>query len=293
MSFASELKRQIMIEQQNNACCRRAMLMGVLFAKGSVDKDGGISFNIESDEYADFLKQLIMEQYAKEPSISRPANGGRCRVISFVSKAASKFISKIDLGHSPIEAKCTGCKSAFYRGVFFASGRICDPQKQYLLEFSPLLRAESFYELLRDAEIELKTSLRGGKPVLYVKKSSMIEDFLALSSLNDAVFELMNVKIEGELRNNANRVANCEMNNIDRAVTASGRQLAVLDELDKCNLLSSLPDELEKTARLRLKHRDLSIPQLAAISVPPISKSGLAHRMKRIMEMATQMLSQK
>ena len=293
MSFASDLKAQIISEPLNSACCRRALVMGVLFAKASSDNDGVISFNIESDEYAEFLKSLILEQYAKEPTVTRPKSGGRCRVISFNSKAAHKYISRIDLQGDILEAKCVGCKSAFLRGVFLASGRICDPAKQYLLEFSPLLRIEAFTEMLLDAGVELKTTYRSGKPVLYVKKSSMIEDFLALSSLNDAVFELMNVKIEGELRNNANRIANCEMNNIDRAVSASSRQLAVLDELDKCNMLSSLPEELEKTARLRLTHRDLSIPQLAAISVPPISKSGLTHRMKRIMELAEGMLSQK
>ena len=293
MSFASDLKAQIISENINMSCCRRALLMGVLFAKASSDANGVISFNIESDEYADFLKALIVEQYAKEPLVSRPKSGGRCRVVSFNSKAAHKYLVRVDMGQDLIDAKCPSCRSAFFRGVFFASGRICDPAKQYLLEFSPLIRIETFTELLFDAGIEPKTTYRSGKPILYVKKSSMIEDFLALSSLNDAVFELMNVKIEGELRNNANRIANCEMNNIDRAVSASTRQLAVLDELDKCNMLSSLPDELEKTARLRLNHRDLSIPQLAAISVPPISKSGLTHRMKRIMEIAESMLSQK
>ena len=293
MSFASELKMQITSEDLNNACCRRALLMGVLFAKGTTDADGTISLNIESDEYASFLRSLIVEQYTKEPDISRPKSGGRCRVISFNSKAAHKYLSRLGSGGNMIDAKCPACKSAFLRGVFFASGRICDPQKQYLLEFSPLVRVDLFLEILSDSGIELKTTLRSGKPVLYVKKSSMIEDFLALSALNDAVFEIMNVKIAGELRNNANRIANCETNNIDRAVSASSRQLAVLDELEKCNMLSSLPEELERTARLRLKHRDLSIPQLAAISVPAISKSGLTHRMKRIMELAASMLSQK
>ena len=293
MSFASDLKSQIVSDNSIGACCRRALLLGVLFAKGTIENNGAISFNIESDEYADFLKSLIYEQYAKDSDISRPQSGGRCRVVSFNSKAAHKYLSRLESCTDAIEAKCSGCRSAFLRGVFFASGRICDPKKQYLLEFSPILRADKFIEMMSESGIDLKTTYRNEKQILYVKKSSMIEDFLALSALNDAVFELMNVKIASELRNNANRVANCEMNNIDRAVSASSRQLAVLDELDKCKMLSSLPEELEKTARLRLRHRDLSIPQLALISVPPISKSGLTHRMKRIMELAAGMLSQK
>ena len=290
MSFSSDLKNEILADMPKSACCRRAILLGVLFAKGEYDSDGQIFFNVENDAYAECLSAVITEQYGKEPSISRPKSGGRCRVVSFFSKAAHKYLDKLATSE-PCDAKCPYCINAFLRGIFLVSGRICDPEKQYLLEFSPILRVEAFKNMLSESGVELKEVNRRGSSVLYVKKSSMIEDFLALSSLNDAVFALMNVKIEGELRNNANRIANCEMNNIDRAVSATGRQLALLDELDRCNLLSSLPDELEKTARLRLRHRDLSIPQLAAISIPPISKSGLMHRMKRIMELAEQMLA--
>lgn len=138
--------------------------------------------------------------------------------------------------------------------------------------------------------IELKKTIRRGIAVLYLKKSEVIEDFFAKIGLNNAAFAFMNAKIKGEFRNNANRIANCETNNIGKAVSASHRQISVIDELDRANLLSSLPDELEKTAKLRIRYRDLSLSQLAAISVPPISKSGLSHRLNKIMELAPHLM---
>ncbi len=289
MSFSSDLKLEIIADNVKNACCHRAFIHGVLFSKASI-VDGEIAFNIENDVYAEFLSKFIGEIYGKTAVIKRSEKGGRCRIVSFFSKSAAKYIEMLSNGGEPYEARCPYCFSAFLRGVFFACGRISDPQKQYLLEFSPILRPEGFTCLLAESGIEIKSSLRRGQRILYIKKSSMIEDFFALASMNNAAFRIMNVKIESELRNNANRVANCETNNIDRAVSASHKQLAVLDELYKNNLLSSLPEELERTARLRLSNRDLSIPQLAAISIPPISKSGLTHRLNKIMEIAGQML---
>ena len=100
----------------------------------------------------------------------------------------------------------------------------------------------------------------------------------------------MNTKIKREIINNVQRIANCETSNIDKAVSASMAQIAVIDELIKKGLLSQLPDELELTALARVEHRDMSLSQLAAVMTPPISKPGLSHRLKKIMELAKELL---
>ena len=99
-------------------------------------------------------------------------------------------------------------------------------------------------------------------------------------------FLLMNSKIEGEFKNSANRVRNCETNNILKTVSASARWVSAIEALDEANLLSTLPDELEKTARLRLEYRDYSLARLAAEFTPPISKPGLSHRLNKIVELS-------
>ena len=134
--------------------------------------------------------------------------------------------------------------------------------------------------------------MRGDSPVLYLKRSEDIEDFFAIAMMNATAFRMMNAKIEGDIRNTANRIANCETNNIEQAVAASARHIAAIENLESRGLLSSLSEELEKTARLRLEYRDLSLSQLAAISVPPITKPGLSHRLNRIVANANRILGE-
>ncbi len=290
MSFSSELKTEIATQSIKNSCCRRAFLNAILLSKAYIENDS-IYFNIENDLFASATSKLITEFYGKVPEIQRPKQGGRCRTVIFKSKSAYKYLSNLENNASSFYAiKCESCSSVFLRGIFFSCGSISDPQKQYLLEFSPSSHHEIILNLLSDIGITPNVTVRFDKKVMYIKKSSLIEDFFAYSGMNNATFALMNAKIKRELRNNANRIANCEMNNIGKAVSASHRQISIIEELEKANLLSSLPEELEKTARLRLEKRDLSLSQLAAISVPSISKSGLSHRLNRIMELAAQLM---
>ena len=94
----------------------------------------------------------------------------------------------------------------------------------------------------------------------------------------------MNSKIEKDIKNSAQRVANCEMNNILKTVDAAAKYVHAIESLERANLLSTLPEELEKTARMRLLYRDYSLARLAAEFTPPISKQGLSHRLNKILE---------
>jgi DNA-binding protein WhiA len=100
----------------------------------------------------------------------------------------------------------------------------------------------------------------------------------------------MNNKIEKDLKNTANRQSNCELYNIQKTVTASGRVLNAINALKDANLLSTLPEELENTAQLRLKYPDYSLARLASVFTPPISKPGLSHRLNKIVEFAEKVL---
>ena len=291
MSFSSDVKTETMSVQMKNICCRKAMLLGIISSKGACDANT-VVITLENDAQSEFTLKLIQEHYGRSALIRRPKKGGRCREVVFESKSCASYIARILSGDALFDEKCPACSSAFVRGVFFACGKVSNPEKQYMLEISPTMLLERHYQMLSDCGIELKTSSRNGSEYLYAKKSAVIEDFFAYAGLNNTMFAFVNEKIKGEIRNNANRISNCEMNNIDKAVTASHKQISVIEELDRAGLLSSLPEELEKTARLRLLHRDLSLSQLSAISVPPISKSGLSHRLAKIIELASQRIPQ-
>lgn len=289
MSFSSDLKAEIIEQPIKASCCRKAFASALLASKAKV-QDGAITLNVENDAQAALASKYITEFFGASPNTQRPKSGGRCRTLTFSSKSALRYLNSISTQDPLYTVKCPACESAFFRGMFFASGRISDPTKQYLLEFSPTNCADRFLQVLAEIGVDARMTQRLGRTDLYVKKSSIIEDFFAFVGLNSAAFAFMNAKIESEFRNNTNRIVNCETNNISKSVMASHKQISVIDELESANLLSSLPEELEATARLRIKHRDLSLSQLAAIAVPAISKSGLSHRLKKIMEYSETLL---
>lgn len=289
MSFSSVQKDAIVSQHYKSACCRRSILCGVLFAKANLFSDNSISIHIERKNVADFVARLIKEFYSSRVDVSREQHGGRYYNLTFVSRSASEYVSNIENAELLVE-KCQFCFASFLRGVFLASGKISDPQKQYSLEFSLGNRSLIFADFLAEYGIVPLISYKKSETVVYFKNSSMIEEFCATAGLNQAVFAVLNSKAEGEIKQNINRRINCETNNIAKAVNAAAKQIDIISKLEKMNLLSSLPEELEQTARLRLEHADLSLSQLSSIAIPPISKSGLSHRLNKIVELGKQLL---
>ena len=237
------------------------------------------------------LNEIISfsEYFTKNIDISRAQSGGRFYNITFKSSSALDYIANLENVDIFLQ-KCPNCLSSFLRGVFLACGKISDPGEQYSLDFSLGDRSIMFADILSEYGIVPLISYKKSGTVVYFKNSSMIEEFCALAGLNRVVFALLNSKAESEIKQNINRRINCETNNIAKAVDAAAKQLKVISRLESANLLSSLPEELEQTARLRLENSDLTLAQLAAISIPPISKPGLAHRLKKIVELGGQLL---
>ncbi len=293
MSFSSDLKMEIMNSQYKNSCCRRALLQGVFSAKAFLNDNGNIALNIENTEFGDFIASLIKEFYGIDADISSSPRGGRCKQVSFKSKSLKNFLINIENAAEFYNEKCTYCKTAFFRGLYFACGRTTDPSKQFCLEFSVGNRIKMFDNLFKMYGFEMKSAVRAGEKLLYSKNSTVIEDFFAMAELHDAAFTVMNIKIANALKNDANRIRNFDTVNISKAVDAAASQYALIKDLYDRKLLSQLPEELAQTARLRLEHPDMSLSQLAIHSIPPISKSGITHRMKKIMKLGGELLDKK
>ena len=290
MSFSSDIKNEIMRATYKNACCRRALLDGMLAAKG-IASDGTVSFNTENLETAAFANTLIKDFFGKEVDVTAPARGGRCKTVSFKSKAAASYILDAEQTRRvSFKERCPLCRMAFFRGVFFSVGRVTDPAKQFCLEFSLGNKLIYFAEFFMEAGLEMKISSRASERLLYTKNSTVIEDFFSMADLNGATFTIMNVKIANDLKNNANRLRNFDTVNITKAVDAANAQITVIRELDRRGLLSSLPTELEATARMRLENPDMSLSQLAIHSIPAVTKSGISHRLRKIMEFGERLL---
>ncbi len=292
MSFSQDQKAEIILQSAKTSCCKRAILQGILTARGRMDGDN-IFVSVDSCDTAEFVKGIILDVYSKSAEEVISGVGGRRKLLSFSAKSATKYMIELDENGVFYSEKCSLCQSFFLRGLFLASGRVSDPVKQYSLEFSVGKRTDALVDFFSSIGLVPRISVKKNETLVYFRNSSMLEDFFALANMNQTAFDIMNAKIKGELRNTANRIANCETNNIDRAVSASISQITLIEELVERGLISLLPDELERTARFRMENRDMSLSQLAGAITPPISKSGLSHRLKKITEMAENILNGK
>ena len=273
-----------------SSCCRRSLLYGACSAKAVTYEQKLVTFNVDKLETADFLSHTIKEFFGKEATITAPQTGGRCKSISFESKAMSSYLSSFKTAEDMFSLKCPYCQSAFIRGIFLVSGRMSDPNKTFCLEFSLGNRVDIFFDYFSELGIEMKQTTRKSENLLYTKNSTVIEDFLALAELNDAAFDLMNVKIANDLKNEANRIRNFDTVNISKAVDAANHQYTVIKLLYDKKILNQLPEELISTAKMRLENPDMSLSQLAMHSVPPLTKSGISHRMTKIVKLAEELL---
>ena len=185
-----------------------------------------------------------------------------------------------------LEDSC--CRSAFLRGCFFAGGSITDPQKRYHLELatSHAQASRELDVLLRESGYPPKSVSRNGSFVTYFKQSDQIEDFLTLIGAPVAAMNVMTAKMEKDLRNSVNRRLNCDSANLDKAVLAAQEQLEAIRRLQGSGVLETLPDKLRQTAALRLSNPELTLSELAEEFDPPVTKSCLNHRLRKLVDLA-------
>lgn len=289
MSFSATVRDELIEEMPKSACCRRALLFGLLAVRGRLSGDK-ISFTVKDTSVRELCSHLVLEQFNREASLVRRTDAVASYALVFSSGNARAFLSEADAGELKIPQKCGNCRRMFLRGVFLGGGRVSDSQGNFLLEIACGERRGVFADLFASFGLEPKSTNRRGENLLYFRQSGAIEDFLALIGANTAVFSLMDRKIAAEIRNGANRVANCDANNIDKSTSAAHRQVALIRRLIEENKLSFLPPELVDTARARVEYPSLSLGQLAQTVQPPLTKSGLNHRLARIMELCEKLL---
>ncbi len=174
------------------------------------------------------------------------------------------------------------------RGAFFAGGSITDPQKTYHLELvtDHYSVSREALSLLLDMGFEPKSVARAGNFITYFKSSEAIEDFLTTIGAPIAAMEIMSTKIMKDMTNSVNRRVNCDTANVTKTVDAAQEQLEAIRSIDASGILLLLPERLRETAKLRTENPELSLSQLAAIADPPVTKSCLNHRLKKLIEIA-------
>jgi len=207
-----------------------------------------------------------------------------CIVETYGFSPGSLVAHHVNLG--VLEDEC--CRRSFIRGAFLTGGAITDPEKCYHLELvtDHYNVSRETYSLLLDMGFSPKETARGGNYITYFKQSTAIEDFLTLIGAPLHAMKLMSAKIEKDMRNSVNRKVNCDTANVAKTVDASAAQIEAIRKIEVIGAYETLPEKLRQTAQLRLQNPELSIKELADISMPPVTKSCLNHRLRKLVELS-------
>lgn len=191
-----------------------------------------------------------------------------------------------------IQQSC--CKRAYIRGAFLAGGSISDPNKSYHFEIvcRSIPQVEQLRDVINSFDMDAKIVARKKYQVVYLKEGSQIVDILNIMEAHVALMNLENVRILKEMRNSVNRKVNCETANISKTVNAAVKQLADIEYIRETAGLSYLPENLKEMALLRLEYPDAPLAELGTYLNPPVGKSGVNHRLRRISEMADSLRQQ-
>lgn len=179
------------------------------------------------------------------------------------------------------------CRTAFLRGAFLAGGSVTDPQKGYHLELATTHYnvSRELTALLLDLDYAPKQTTRKSNYITYFKQSEAIEEFLTAIGAPVNAMDLMNTKAEKLLRNGVNRRVNCEAANVDKTVDAALQQRQAIAALRQSGQLDTLSPKLREAARLREAYPELSLTQLAELCNPPVTKSSLGHRLRKLIQL--------
>ena len=180
------------------------------------------------------------------------------------------------------------CKQSFIRGAFLVSGSVSDPNKSYHLEIVSHYKelAEILVEAINSFDAEAKIVVRNGRYVVYIKDGSQIVEVLRVMEASHSVMKIENIRVVKEVRESVNRKYNCDIANIKKTVNASVRQIEDIRLLDSNRGLSNLPAALQQIAYLRLENPDISLQALGELMDPPLGKSGVNHRLKKLSALA-------
>lgn len=173
------------------------------------------------------------------------------------------------------------------REAFIKSGSITDPNKEYHLEvlFKTKKKAVELQNLLLNFEIQSRVIKKGNGYITYIKNSEDIVSFLALIGANRGVLRFEEIRVLKDARNNVNRIVNCETANLNKTLGASENQIKAIKRLKKSHKFNYLQEELKEVAEIRLKNPDLSYEDIGKLLKNPISKSGVSHRLNKIIRM--------
>ena len=310
MSFSADTKNELAHVEPEKKCCMLAEIAGFIRMCGSIRLAGGGKFEIvtatEHPAVARHYKKMLKEYFGIDAELAVGQGSGLIKGRSYLLSIGPENLSEQILRETGIlmvkegmnyisdgiydgliRTKC--CRKACLRGIFLASGTITDPEKSYHLEFScsSQILAGDVKKLINSfVDLHAKVSARKKNYAVYVKEAEQIIDILAIMGAHSQIFAFEDVRITKEIRNKANRINNCDNANIDKTLKAAEKQLSWIHKIQETKGLAFLPDKLREVAVLRLENPEATLQELADMMDPPMKKSGLNNRFRKIEELA-------
>lgn len=294
MTFCSKVKDEFINGiEPCDACCTLAETYGLMLF-GKMFSQREIYINTENNQvsakYKKVAERLSLENTSDafassgKSKISVSSKEGRLRILNAFGYDGTERTRRINWAN--IQNDC--CFGAFLRGVFLACGTINDPEKNYHLEFVVHYQnlCKDLIRIIEEVGLTPKLIMRNGSNVLYFKDSDEIVTLLTVMGANNSVLEYIGVKVYKDVRNNVNRRTNFENANLDRTVNAALRQTEAIEKLKKNGAFNKLQPELKTLAEIRLENPDLSLQQIGQMLNPPLSRSGVNHRLQKICDLA-------
>ncbi len=280
MSFSHDIKEELSnFNNWKNEELLKSEFLGYILTGNTISDGEYVEFVTENEYNIErFFKILFSLKIEYEPETR-----GKLFVAKILNKDIEEIFSRIfDLGLKD------EVKKTILRGSFLGSGSCTDPEKSYHLEmiFGDRKNAEYISNLAKDYDVQFKIIDSKDKFMLYIKEADQVSNFLACIGANKAVLKLEDVRIFKEMKNNVNRMVNCETANLNKIVDAAVNQIEDIKFLQKMNRFEELGPEVREVALLRLEHPESSLKELGEMLSEPIGKSGINHRLKKIQNLA-------
>lgn len=282
MSFSSDIKEKLCTVALRTDAEIISEIAGCFRVSGAIS-DNGIRMSASGESFVDRLKRNIAQIFKTEAIISKKGNSFWIEIED--EDAVGTMVSEILTEEFLCDEEC---ENAFLRGAFLSGGSVSDPEKSWHIEFDThyMPEAEFIAQLLEEREIRCGISERKGRYVVYSKDCDSIAAILGSIGAGVDALGLFGIQVERRMRNDINRRVNFESANMDKSIKAASKHIYAIKMLKDSGKWDKLPDVLKEMGELRIKNPDVSLKALGEMLNPPIGKSGVNHRLNRLIEAA-------
>lgn len=301
MSFSGQIKEELAQVISSPRHCQLAELAALVQFCGHIEEDGSLLVQSENPLVIRKCFTLLKKTFKIEAAAKNQMQTQNYRLF-VTGEDAFRVLEALKIcdtaGHlmmrhltDPVLIKNSCCKRAYLRGCYMAVGSMSDPYKSYHLELVCGLQAqaEQLLKILHDFSLDAKMIIRKKYHVVYMKEGENIADFLNITEAHKALMEFENTRIYKGMRNMVNRKVNCEAANITKTVNAATRQVEDIRLIREKMGLEGLPDPLRQMAYVRLENPQASLGELGKLLDPPVGKSGVNHRLRKLGELAKEL----